>query len=107
MSRESGMRGDLLISVRTVLPGEVLIIATRHQGYNGRRLHQAPRHDAWSNRGETVVTVAARSSEQADLVYRPSLGELRRKSVEARKLIVQAIHHAGAGHLGGPLSATD
>jgi transketolase len=24
-----------------------------------------------------------------------------------RKLIVQAIHHAGAGHLGGPLSATD
>ena len=38
---------------------------------------------------------------------RPSLDELRRKSAEARKLIVQAIHHAGAGHLGGPLSATD
>jgi transketolase len=38
---------------------------------------------------------------------RISLGDLRRKSVEARKLIVQAIHHAGAGHLGGPLSATD
>ena len=38
---------------------------------------------------------------------RPSLDDLRRKSAEARKLIVQAIHHAGAGHLGGPLSATD
>ena len=38
---------------------------------------------------------------------RPSLDNLRRKSAEARKLIVQAIHHAGAGHLGGPLSATD
>ncbi len=38
---------------------------------------------------------------------RPSLDDLRRTSAEARKLIVQAIHHAGAGHLGGPLSATD
>jgi transketolase len=38
---------------------------------------------------------------------RPSLDELRRTSIEARKLIVQAIHHAGAGHLGGPLSAAD
>ncbi len=38
---------------------------------------------------------------------RPSLDDLRRKSAEARKLIVRAIHHAGAGHLGGPLSATD
>jgi len=32
---------------------------------------------------------------------------LRRASAEVRKLIVEAIHHAGAGHLGGPLSATD
>ncbi|MBA3450811.1 MAG: transketolase [Chloroflexia bacterium] len=38
---------------------------------------------------------------------RPTLDDLRRKSAEARKLIIQAIHHAGAGHLGGPLSATD
>lgn len=38
---------------------------------------------------------------------RPSLDELRRTSAEARKLIVQAIHHAGAGHLGGPMSAAD
>ena len=38
---------------------------------------------------------------------RPSLDDLRRKSAEARKLIVEAIYHAGAGHLGGPLSATD
>src|SRR5215217_2405811 len=28
-------------------------------------------------------------------------------AVEASKLIVEAIHHAGAGHLGGPLSAAD
>ena len=38
---------------------------------------------------------------------RPALDELRRISAEARRLIVQSIHHAGAGHLGGPLSATD
>jgi len=35
------------------------------------------------------------------------LAELRRLSNEARRLIVQSIHTAGAGHLGGPLSATD
>ncbi len=38
---------------------------------------------------------------------RPALDELRRISAEARRLIVQSIHHAGAGHLGGPPSATD
>lgn len=38
---------------------------------------------------------------------RPSLAELRRLSNEARGLIVRSIHTAGAGHLGGPLSATD
>ncbi|MDQ3780006.1 MAG: transketolase [Chloroflexota bacterium] len=37
----------------------------------------------------------------------PSLAELRRLSNEARRLIVHSIHTAGAGHLGGPLSATD
>jgi transketolase len=36
-----------------------------------------------------------------------SLAELRRLSNEARGLIVRSIHTAGAGHLGGPLSATD
>ena len=38
---------------------------------------------------------------------RPSLADLRRRSAEARGLIVAAVHKAGAGHLGGPLSATD
>ena len=38
---------------------------------------------------------------------RPSLDDLQRQSAEARKLIIEAIHHAGAGHLGGPLSAVD
>jgi transketolase len=54
------------------------------------------------------MTVAEDSRAQAGEIHtRSSLDELRRQSVEARKLIVQAIHHAGAGHLGGPLSATD
>src|SRR3954447_3529250 len=37
----------------------------------------------------------------------PSIAELERLSVQARRLIVSSIHKAGAGHLGGPLSATD
>lgn len=36
-----------------------------------------------------------------------SVQELSQRSALARKLIVQTIHKAGAGHLGGPLSATD
>jgi transketolase len=36
-----------------------------------------------------------------------SLSELAKMSAQARRLIVQTIHRAGAGHLGGPLSATD
>ena len=35
------------------------------------------------------------------------LGELRKLATENRRLIVKAIHEAQAGHLGGPLSATD
>ncbi len=35
------------------------------------------------------------------------LGELRDLATQARRLIVKAIHKAQAGHLGGPLSATD
>jgi transketolase len=38
---------------------------------------------------------------------RPSLTELQRKSIETRRLIMQSIHTAGAGHVGGPLSVTD
>jgi transketolase len=38
---------------------------------------------------------------------RLSLPELVATSMQARRLIVQTIHLAGAGHLGGPLSATD
>ncbi len=38
---------------------------------------------------------------------RPSLDELNRLSAEARRLIVRSVHQAGAGHVGGPLSATD
>lgn len=38
---------------------------------------------------------------------RPALADLHRLSNDARRLIVRSIHTAGAGHLGGPLSATD
>lgn len=41
-----------------------------------------------------------------DRVPRP-LTELQRLSNEARGLIIRSIHTAGAGHLGGPLSAAD
>ena len=36
-----------------------------------------------------------------------SVNELSNLSAQARKLIVQSVYKAGAGHLGGPLSATD
>ncbi len=36
-----------------------------------------------------------------------SVEELRAKAKEIRRLIVTSVHHAGAGHLGGPLSAAD
>ena len=38
---------------------------------------------------------------------RTSLDELRQLSVQTRRLILETIHHAGAGHVGGPLSVTD
>jgi len=53
----------------------------------------------------TVPKVAAERAAGAG--SRPAVEDLEHISAEARKLIVQAIHHAGAGHLGGPLSATD
>ncbi|MFN8590204.1 MAG: transketolase [Thermomicrobiales bacterium] len=52
----------------------------------------------------TAVTTAGPSAPPA---ARRSLADLRRASIEARTLVLQAIHHAGAGHIGGPLSATD
>lgn len=33
--------------------------------------------------------------------------DLLAKAIEARKLILKSVHKAGAGHIGGPLSATD
>jgi transketolase len=39
--------------------------------------------------------------------FERSLDDLISLSAEARRLIVESIHRAGAGHLGGPLSATD
>ncbi|WP_059105771.1 transketolase [Shouchella shacheensis] len=32
---------------------------------------------------------------------------LETTSMEARRLILETVHHAGAGHVGGPMSATD
>jgi transketolase len=33
--------------------------------------------------------------------------ELGRLAIQVRRLVVEAVHHAGAGHLGGPLSAAE
>ncbi|MFM1653664.1 transketolase [Brevibacillus sp. B_LB10_24] len=35
------------------------------------------------------------------------LALLQKTSAQARKLIVETVHHAKAGHIGGPMSATD
>jgi transketolase len=36
-----------------------------------------------------------------------SVQQLTEKAQEIRRLVIQAVHHAGAGHIGGPLSAAD
>ncbi|MEK4179011.1 transketolase [Aeribacillus composti] len=36
-----------------------------------------------------------------------NLAYLKEKSIEARRLIIETVFHAGAGHIGGPLSAVD
>ena len=33
--------------------------------------------------------------------------ELKRYAIQLRRLVVESVHHAGAGHLGGPLAAAD
>jgi len=43
----------------------------------------------------------------SELMNYPNIDLLKKKAAETRKLIVETVHHAGAGHLGGPLSATD
>ncbi|MFM9106026.1 MAG: transketolase [Chloroflexota bacterium] len=53
------------------------------------------------------MTVAEPGRARAAVGPRPSLPELQRRSIETRRLIMQSIHTAGAGHVGGPLSVTD
>lgn len=36
-----------------------------------------------------------------------TIQQLKQTSAEARKLIIETVHRAGAGHIGGPMSATD
>ena len=43
----------------------------------------------------------------AELLERPNVADLEELARQARVAIVKAIYHAGGGHLGGPLSATD
>jgi transketolase len=43
----------------------------------------------------------------AAAIFQRDLDDLVSLSAECRRLIVESIHRAGAGHLGGPLSATD
>ena len=33
--------------------------------------------------------------------------ELKRYAIQLRRLVVESVHHAGAGHLGGPMSAAE
>jgi transketolase len=35
------------------------------------------------------------------------LRDLKRLAIQMRRLVVESVHHAGAGHLGGPLSAAE
>ena len=35
------------------------------------------------------------------------LTELKRQAINLRRLVVESVHYAGAGHLGGPMSAAD
>lgn len=44
---------------------------------------------------------------QATMPVETDVAELRRLSARARQLILETVHHAGAGHVGGPLSVTD
>ena len=54
-----------------------------------------------SEERERMATASAQSIE------RSSTEVLVRTSTEARRQIIQTIHRAGAGHIGGPLSVTD
>jgi transketolase len=56
--------------------------------------------DVCDPRGATVTDLPSSSLPGSG----PSLEEL---SARTRSLILESIHHAGAGHIGGPLSATD
>ncbi|WP_077319603.1 transketolase [Virgibacillus proomii] len=40
-------------------------------------------------------------------VTKDKIIDLKKKSNEVRKLIVETVYHAGAGHMGGPMSAVD
>ncbi|UUZ84699.1 transketolase [Paenibacillus sp. P26] len=42
-----------------------------------------------------------------ELLTKERLQTLKHLAVSARKLIVETVHYAGAGHIGGPLSVTD
>ncbi|WP_342514891.1 transketolase [Sporosarcina sp. FSL K6-1522] len=41
------------------------------------------------------------------LLNEEKLTDLKKKACEARSLIIETVHHAGAGHIGGPMSAVD
>ncbi|WP_068673441.1 transketolase [Oceanobacillus sp. Castelsardo] len=43
----------------------------------------------------------------SNLLSEEKLQLLKEKSIESRKLVVHTVHNAGAGHIGGPMSAVD
>jgi transketolase len=46
-------------------------------------------------------------AQLAPAVSAEKLRDLKQKAAESRRLIIEAINHAKAGHLGGPMSVTD
>ncbi|HEU0115886.1 MAG TPA: transketolase [Thermomicrobiales bacterium] len=53
------------------------------------------------------MSIAERRRDSTAPAARPSLTDLARRSIETRRLILHSVAHAGAGHVGGPLSAAD
>src|SRR3954454_25050641 len=59
---------------------------------------------------QNTVLARTRDFTRRNLVQTATIDDLdtlRQTAQEARRLVVQSVYHAKAGHLGGPLSAAD
>ena len=57
--------------------------------------------------GSDVSSAQLAASAAGDVASAMDLVSLKRKAIEMRRLILKSVAKAGAGHIGGPLSATD